>query len=184
MRLIVAITGASGAIYGKRLIEALKERGVEVHLIVSESARFVVEHELDDPRILEGMADRVYDPRNLSAPVTSGSFRVDGMVIVPASMKTVAAIASGYCENLVARAADVQLKERRPLIVVPRETPLNAIHLENMLKLHRAGAIILPASPAFYHKPQNLQAVVDYVVGRVLEVLGVEHRLYPPWSRQ
>ncbi|RLI10696.1 aromatic acid decarboxylase [Candidatus Bathyarchaeota archaeon] len=182
MRLIVAITGASGAIYGKRLIEALKERGVEVHLIVSESARFVVEHELDDPRILEGMADRVYDPRNLSAPVTSGSFRVDGMVIVPASMKTVAAIASGYCENLVARAADVQLKERRPLIVVPRETPLNAIHLENMAKLSRRGVTILPAMPGFYHRPETIGDLVDFVVGKILDQLGLDHDLYRRWA--
>jgi len=184
MKLIVAVTGASGVSYGKRLLEVLKETGVEVHLVVSEAARRVVEHELGGLQTLEELADHIHDPRDLAAPLTSGSFRVDGMVIVPASMKTIAAIASGYCDNLIARAADVQLKERRPLIVVPRETPLNAIHLENMAKLSLRGVTILPAMPAFYHGPETVADMVDFVVGKILDQLGVDHSLYHRWGPQ
>jgi len=182
MRLIVAVTGASGAIYAKRLLEVLREKGTEVHLIVSEPARLVVERELGALQAFDGLADHVYDPRDMRAPITSGSFRVDGMVIVPASMKTIAAIASGYSENLVARAADVQLKERRPLIIVPRETPMSAIHLENMAKLSRLGVTILPAMPGFYHRPRTIDDLVDFVVGKVLDQLGLDHDLYRRWG--
>ncbi|MFQ6053036.1 MAG: UbiX family flavin prenyltransferase [Candidatus Bathyarchaeia archaeon] len=182
MRLIVAVTGASGVIYGKRLLEVLKEMAAEVHLIISESAELVIDHELDGPQALARLADHVYEPGDLTAPLTSGSYRVDGMVIIPASMKTIAAIASGYCDNLISRAADVQLKERRPLILVPRETPLNAIHLENMAKLSRLGVTILPAMPGFYHGPETIGDLIDFVVGKVLDQLGVEHDLYRRWG--
>ena len=182
MRLIVAITGASGVIYGKRLIEVLKEKGVEVHLILSKSAKIVVEHELGDLNAFEKKADFVYDSEDIKAPPTSGSFKVDGMIVIPATMKTVAAIASGYADNLIARAADVQIKERRPLILVPRETPLNAIHLDNMASLSRLGVVILPAMPAFYHRPSTIGDLVDFIVGKVLDQLGLEHDLYSPWK--
>lgn len=182
MRLIVAITGSSGVIYGRRLLEVLKEKDVEVHLVVSESARIVVEHELGGLQNLEGLAEHVYNPGDLVAPLTSGSFRVDGMVIVPASMKTIAAIASGYSSNLITRAADVQLKERRLLVIVPRETPLNAIHLENMAKLSFLGAIILPAMPGFYHRPKTIQDLVDFIVGKILDQLGIDIDLYTRWG--
>lgn len=184
MRLIVAITGASGSIYCRRLLEVLRGMGVEVHLVVSESAKLVIEHELGNIQELEALADHVHNSRDLNAPLTSGSFNVDGMVVIPASVKTIAAIASGYSDNLIARAADVQLKERRPLILVPRETPLSAIHLENMAKLSRLGVIILPAMPAFYHKPKTISDLVDFVVGKVLDQLGMEHDLYRRWGEK
>jgi len=182
MQIIVGITGASGIIYGKRLLEVLSEKGIGIHLVISESARMVVEHEIGNRGLIERLANRVYDPKDLGAPLTSGSFNVDGMVIVPASMKTIAAIASGYCENLIARAADVQIKEGRPLIIVPRETPLNAIHLENMAKLSRLGVVILPAMPGFYHRPETIGDLVDFVVGKILEQLKIDHDLYVRWG--
>lgn len=184
MRLIVAITGASGSIYSRRLLEVLRGKGVEVHLVVSDSAKLVIEQELGNIQVLETLADQVHNSKDLKAPLTSGSFNVDGMVIIPASMKTIAAIASGYSDNLIARAADVQLKERRPLVLVPRETPLSAIHLENMAKLSQLGVIILPAMPAFYHKPKTIIDLVDFVVGKVLDQLGIEHDLYRRWGEK
>jgi len=182
MRLIVAVTGASGVPYAKRLLEELRARGVEIHLVISEAGRMVAEEELGGVDKLEALADRVYDPTDLRAPPTSGSFRVDGMVIVPASMKTVAAIAHGYADNLIARAADVQIKEGRRLILVPRETPLSPIHLRNLLGLSLLGVRIVFASPAFYHKPKTVGELIDFIVGKVLEQLGLEHTLYRPWS--
>jgi 4-hydroxy-3-polyprenylbenzoate decarboxylase len=182
MRIIVALTGASGVIYGKRLLEVLGEKGVETHLIVSEAARRVIRHELGMEGIPRSLAHQVYEPSDLDAPITSGSFPVDGMVIVPASMKTIAAISHGYGDNLITRAADVQLKERRPLILVPRETPLSTIHLENMARLSRLGACILPAMPAFYHRPDSVEKLVDFVVGKILDQLGIEHSLYLRWE--
>jgi len=184
LRLIVAVTGASGIIYGKRLLEVLKEKKVETHLIVSGSAEVVAESEIGGTRFLKDLAHSVYEPGDLSAPISSGSFKVDGMVIAPASMKTIAAIASGYCDNLITRAADVQLKERRPLILVPRETPLHAIHLENMARLSRLGATVLPAMPGFYHEPKTVDDLVNFVVGKVLDQLGVDHGLYRRWGEK
>jgi len=183
LRLVVAITGASGAIYGKRLLEVLRKRGVETHLVVSKAAERVIKHELDmDKHSLERLASYTYDVNDLSAPLVSGSFKTDGMVVIPCSMKTLAGIANGYSDNLILRAGDVTIKERRPLIIVVRETPFNAIHLRNMLKLARLGVIILPASPAFYHKPKTLGDLVDYIVGKVLDILGIEHELYERWK--
>ncbi len=184
MRLIVAVTGASGIIYGKRLLEVLKDKKVETHLIVSDSAEVVAESEIGGTRSLEELAYRVYEPGDLAAPISSGSFKVDGMVIAPASMKTIAALASGYCDNLITRAADVQLKERRPLILVPRETPLHAIHLENMARLSRLGAVVLPAMPGFYHEPKTVDDLVNFVVGKVLDQLGLDHGLYRRWGEK
>ena len=182
MRLVVAITGASGAIYGKRLLEVLHDKKVETHLVVSKVAEKVIEHELETTkRSLEKLADHIYDVDDLTAPLLSGSFKTDGMVIIPCSMKTVAGIAHGYSDNLILRAADVTLKERRKLILVPRETPLNVIHLRNLLELSKQGVAIIPAMPAFYHKPKKIDALVDYVVGKVLDCLDIEHKLFRRW---
>ena len=183
MRLVVAITGASGVIYGKRLLEILREKGVETHLIVSKAAETVIRHELEmTKKDAERWASQIYNADDLCAPLTSGSFQTDGMVVIPCSMKTLAGIAHGYSDNLILRAADVTIKEGRKLVLVPRETPLSAIHLRNMLELARQGVIILPAMPAYYHKPKSINDLVDFVVGKVLDCLGIEHNLLKRWS--
>jgi 4-hydroxy-3-polyprenylbenzoate decarboxylase len=183
MRLVVAVTGASGVIYGKRLLEVLREKKVETHLIVSRAAEKVVEHELDmGKKDLAKLATRVYDVDDLTAPLMSGSFRTDGMVIVPCSMKTLAGVTHGFADNLILRAADVALKERRRLVVVPRETPLNVIHLQNMLRAAELGVCVVPAMPAFYFGPRGIGDLVDFVVGRVLDCLGIEHSLFRRYS--
>ena len=183
MRLLVGVTGASGAVYALKLLEALRDAGdVEVHLVVSDAARDIVRWELGvDVGELERLAHRTYGYNELSAPIASGSFRSDGMVVIPCSMKTLAGIAHGYSDNLILRAADVTLKMRRPLILVVRETPYSIVHIRNMLAAAEAGAVIVPASPAFYHKPRSIDDLVGYVVGRVLELLGIEYRLYREW---
>lgn len=182
MRLIVAITGSSGVIYGVRLLEVCRELGIETDLIVSQAAERIlglgVGKTVDD---LRKLATRSHSPTDLAAPLASGSVPTDGMVIVPCSMKTLGALASGVTADLISRAADVTLKQNRPLVLVPRETPLNLIHLENMVKLRRAGAIILPAMPAFYHRPKDIAGLVDFIVGKILDVLKVEHQLYQRW---
>jgi len=183
-KIIVSITGASGVIYGIRLLEVLnKLKTFEIHLIVSNVAKDIIAYEtnytLDH---VKGLADYYYTNDQLSSPLSSGSFKAKAMVIIPCSMKTLSGIANGYSENLTLRAADVMLKMRRTLILVVRETPYNIIHLENMIKAAKAGAIILPASPAFYHRPKNMMELVDYIVGRVLDLLEVKHSLYTPWS--
>jgi len=176
------VTGASGVVYGKRLLEVLREKNVETHLIVSEAAEKVIEHELGvGKRDLERLATRVYDVDDLTAPLMSGSFKTDGMVIVPCTMKTLAGIVNGFADNLILRAADIALKEKRRLIVVPRETPLNAVHLRNMLEVARLGVYVVPAMPAFYHRPKKVEDLVDFVVGRILDGLGIEHRLFKGW---
>ncbi|MBN2335363.1 UbiX family flavin prenyltransferase [Candidatus Bathyarchaeota archaeon] len=182
MKLVVAITGASGVLYAKNFLEAAKGLGIETHLIITDSGRTVATHELGGVEQLKSLADYSYDPEDLEAPIASGSFRVNGMVIVPASMKTVAALAHGYNENLVTRAADVHLKERRPLVVVPRETPLHAVHLENMATLSRLGAVILPAMPGFYHDPKSIDDLATFISGKILDQLGVENHLYRRWG--
>ncbi len=194
-KIIVAITGASGAIYGAVLVAELLRRPIEVHLIVSDYGRKVMVHELgiSGPILpfLESEFNFVphelsvlkeYLPDNLFAPPASGSFRHAGMVIAPCSMKTLAAIASGLADNLIVRSADVCLKEKRPLILLPRETPLSTIHLENMLKVARAGAVLHPPVPAFYHRPESVRDIVNATVGRVLDHLGIPHDLAAEWS--
>jgi len=179
----VAVTGASGVVYGKRLLEVLREKKVETHLIVSRAAERVIEHELEMSRKdFEKLATHVYDVDDLTTPLMSGSFKTDGMVIIPCSMKTLAGIAHGFADNLILRAADVMLKEKRRLVVVPRETPLSVVHLRNMLEAARLGVFVVPAMPAFYHEPENVNDLVDFVVGRVLDCLGVEHNLFKRWS--
>jgi len=183
LRLVVAVTGASGVVYGKRFLEALREKKVEIHLIVSKAAEKVIEHELETGvRDLERLATHVYDVDDLASPLTSGSFKTDGMIIIPCSMKTLAGIAHGFADNLILRAADVALKEKRRLVVVPRETPLSVVHLRNMLEAARLGVFVVPAMPAFYPEPKKIDDLVDFVVGKVLDCLGIEHRLFKRWS--
>lgn len=182
MRIVIALTGASGVVYGKRLLEVLHEKKVETHLIVSIAAEKVIKHELaTSKKDLERLASHVYDVYDLTAPLMSGSFKVDGMAIVPCSMKTLAGIVHGFADNLILRAADVALKEKRRLIVVPRETPLSAVHLRNMLEAAKLGVYVVPAMPAFYPRPEKINDLVDFVVGRVLDCLGIEHQFYKSW---
>ena len=180
--LTVAITGASGAGYARKLLRSIPRMNYHVHLVSSEAGRLVYELEtgvaLSDDLPPEVHA---YEETDFAAPLASGSFPCAGMVIVPCTMGTLGAIAAGLSQNLIHRAADVCLKQRRPLILVPRETPLNRIHLANMLKTAEAGAIILPAMPGFYHKPSCVQDLIDFVVARILDQLGIEHNLVEPW---
>lgn len=183
MRLVVAITGASGAVYGKRLLEVFYEKNVETHLIITNVAENIIRDELGlSKETIAKLATRSYANDNLTAPITSGSFKTDGMIIVPCSTKTLAGIAHGYSDNLVLRAADVTIKERRKLVLVLRETPLSPIHLKNMLYLARLGVVILPAAPAFYFKPRTIDDLANFIVGRILELFGIEHNLYKKWG--
>ncbi|MEW5952389.1 MAG: UbiX family flavin prenyltransferase [Bacillota bacterium] len=183
MRIIVGITGASGAVYGLRLVEQLKLLEVETHLVLSDWARRTIKLETGlDPDEVARAADVCYEAGNLAAPPASGSFIRHGMVVAPCSMKTLAAIACGFTDNLIVRAADVTLKEGRQLILLPRETPLNPIHLENMLKLARTGTVIMPPVPAFYHQPRSIDDIVLHTVGRVLDRFGLEHSLVKRWT--
>jgi len=194
-RFVVALTGASGAAYGRRLLECLARTGATVHLVVSEAARSVIRHELSIPLDLsqgpavirsllgEEPANVHYHPSgDFEVSIASGSYRHGGMVVCPCSGGTLGRIASGASTNLIERAADVCLKERRKLILVPRETPLSEIHLDNMLRVTRAGAIVLPASPGFYGGETRLDDLVDFVVARILDQLGVDHRLGPRYG--
>ena len=175
MKLIVAITGATGAIYGVRILQRLRDAGAETHLIISRWGARTLLHETPYSREqVEALATVSYAPADMGAAISSGSFRTDGMVIVPCSAKTLAAVAHGFGENLVHRAADVILKERRKLVLVVREAPLSDIHLENMLKLSRMGAVVLPPMPAFYNHPRTVDDVIDHTVSRVLDQFGVE----------
>jgi len=183
MRLVIAITGASGVIYGKRLLEALHSKSIETHLVISQAAERIIEHELGmTKKTFEKLADHVYEVKDWNSPIVSGSFKTDGMVIVPCSMKTLAGIANGYSDNVILRAADVTLKEKRKLILVPRETPLNVIHLQNMLNLAKQGVLIVPAMPAYYHKPKSIEALVNFIVGKVLDLLGIKNTLHKRWQ--
>ncbi|MCM8774773.1 MAG: UbiX family flavin prenyltransferase [Candidatus Omnitrophica bacterium] len=192
---VVAMTGASGVVYGRRCVEILAELGHKIVLVVSRSARLILTEELHippgdftrvehftcmfRPDILEHL--KVYSPDEFTSPLASGSYPIQGMIIIPCSMRTLGAIASGAGENLIHRAADCTIKEGRPLILVPRETPLHAIHLENMLRLARLGVRIVPAAPAFYGGVQSFDGMIDFVVGKVFDQLGLEHALSPRW---
>jgi 4-hydroxy-3-polyprenylbenzoate decarboxylase len=183
-RIVIGISGASGVIYGIRLLEVLHDRPeIETHLVVSdEGARTIKIETGRNIKDVIALATRHYDISNLAAAVSSGSFRTDGMAIIPCSMKTLAGIATGYSDNLLTRAADVTLKERRTLVLVPRESPLHAIHLENLLKLARMNAIILPPDPPFYIQPKTLDDIIDYVVGKTLDYFSIEHDLFQRWQ--
>jgi 4-hydroxy-3-polyprenylbenzoate decarboxylase len=183
VRIILAISGATGSIYGIRLLERLREAGVETHLVISRWGLRTLLHETPWTRQrLESLAHVTYPPVDMGAAIASGSFRTDGMIVAPCSAKTLAAIAHGVGENLIHRAADVVLKERRKLVLVVRETPLSEIHLENMLKLARMGAVILPPMPAFYTSPVTLDDVVDQTVSRALDHFGLEIGGTPRWT--
>lgn len=184
-RLIVGMTGATGAIFGVRLLEALKAGGIESHLVISKWAQGTIEHEtsctVDQVCALAAVS---YSSSNMGASISSGSFVTDGMVVVPCSMRTLGAIASGYGEHLVHRAADVVLKERRRLVLVTREMPLSEVHLENMLKLARMGVTIMPPVPAFYNRPKSIADIVDHVVARVLDQFGIAVPFAKIWDGQ
>jgi flavin prenyltransferase len=175
-RVVVGISGASGVIYGVRLLEVLRGvADVETHVVVSPSARRTLTLETEfPPRHIEAISDVVYRPGDLAAAISSGSFRASGMVVAPCSMKTVAGIAMCYAENLLLRAADVTLKERRPLLLLVRETPLHLGHLRLLVQVSELGAVVMPPMPAFYHHPKTLQDIVDQTVNRALDVLGIE----------
>ncbi len=182
--LILGISGASGAIYGLRLLQVLSamER-VETHLVISKAGEMVIREEADwKLEEVKQLANFCYDIDDLNAPISSGSFRRQGMVVAPCSMKTLSAIANSYADNLLTRAADVTLKEGGKLILLVRETPLHLGHLRNMERLAEMGAIIMPPVPAFYHRPGTIQDLVDHTVGKVLDLFGLEHDLFQRWS--
>lgn len=183
-RLVVGFSGSSAPQIGVALLEALREVGtVESHLIISAGARKTIELELGlEPAEVEKLADVVYDPSDLAAGPSSGSFLTMGMVVAPCSMKTLAAVATGISESLLTRAADVCLKERRRLVLVPRETPLSLIHLRNMETVTLAGATVLPPVPAFYHRPSSIKDLLRHTAGKILDQFGIEHDLFQRWS--
>lgn len=183
-KLVIGITGASGAQYGVRMLEVLRDiGGIETHLIISEAGVMSMHHELDLKRKdVELLADVVHNVRDIGACVASGSFQNEGMVIAPCSMKTLGSVAHGLCDNLITRAADVMLKERRKLVLMVRETPFNLAHLRNMTAVTEMGGIIYPPLPALYQRPQSIAEMVDHTVGRVLDQFGIEHGLVPRWA--
>lgn len=183
-RLIVAITGATGAIYGVRLLQHLRGlEQVETHLMISDAGVLNLHQELDLKRKdVEALADVVHSVRDVGASIASGSFQSDGMIIAPCSMKTLAAVAHGFADNLITRAADVVLKERRRLVLMVRETPFNLAHLRNMTAVTEMGGIIFPPLPNFYHRPDSIEAMVDHSLARVLDLFQLEHQLAPRWS--
>ena len=183
-RIIVGISGASGAVYGARLLQVLRDTpGIESHLVVSDAGWRNIELELNmDYSYLEDMADEVHDVRNVGAAISSGSFACSGMVIAPCSMRTLSAVAHGLSDNLLTRAADVMLKERRRLVLLVRESPLHAMHLRNMLTVTEMGGIICPPVPAFYLHPQSIGDIVNHSVARALDLLDVPHNLAKRWQ--
>jgi 4-hydroxy-3-polyprenylbenzoate decarboxylase len=184
-KIVIGFSGASGIIYGIRLLEILHSINIQTYLIISEWAKKNIEIETDKTlEYVKSLSSVNYDNFKLDASVSSGSFLHDGMVIVPCSMKSLSSIANGYDDTLISRAASVTLKESRKLIIVPRETPLSRIHLENMVKLQEAGAIILPAMPGFYHKPSTIEQIIDHLVGKILDQLNIKHDLFKRWKDQ
>jgi 4-hydroxy-3-polyprenylbenzoate decarboxylase len=183
-RIIIGVTGASGVIYGHRMLRYLSgRRDMETHLIISRAGEMLIRQELGKTAAqMRKLAFRSYNPEELDASFASGTFPTDGMAIIPCSMKTLSAVANSYADSLLTRAADVTLKERRPLVLVVRETPLHAGHLELMLQASRAGAVILPASPAFYGAPKRVEDLADHIVGRTLDSLGIDNDAYGRWK--
>jgi len=185
LQLVVAITGASGVIYGIRTLEVLKKLKVETHLIMSEwGAKNIKIETVRTADYVRSLATRCYEDGNMAAPISSGSFKTDGMAVVPCSMKTLASIANAFDDSLVSRAAGVCIKEQRKLVLVPREAPLSKIHLDNMAKLADAGTVILPAMPGFYHRPKTMDDLIDHVVGKVLDQFNIDHGLFKRWGGQ
>ncbi|SDX93543.1 4-hydroxy-3-polyprenylbenzoate decarboxylase [Collimonas sp. OK242] len=183
-RLIVGITGATGVIYGVRLLQLLREiPGVESHLMISDAGVLNLHQELEMRRKqVEALAHVVHNVRDIGAAIASGSFQSDGMIIAPCSMKTLAAVANGLSDNLITRAADVVLKERRRLVLMVRETPFNLAHLRNMTSVTEMGGVIFPPLPGFYHRPQSIAEMVDHTLGRVLDLFAIQHTLTPRWN--
>ncbi|MFB3896571.1 MAG: UbiX family flavin prenyltransferase [bacterium] len=189
---IIAITGASGVVYGKRLVEVMSSQKIPVSLIISDPAKQIIEDELGiklTTDIVSSLFTKaakkyitVFNNKDLGAPISSGSYKTSGMIVIPCSMATLSAIATGNSRSLIERAADVILKEHRRLILVPREMPLNAIHLKNMLELSRIGVDIVPPMPGFYHHPKSIADQIDFVVGKVLDLLDIDHQLYQRWN--
>ena len=183
LRLVVGISGASGVIYGLRTLEILHSMKIETHVVLSQWGERNIEIETDKTvEYVRSLSTALYRNDSLAAPISSGSFLHRGMIIVPCSMKTLASIANGYDETLISRAAGVTLKESRLLVVVPRETPLSRIHLQNMLKLAEAGAVILPAMPGFYQKPKSLQDMIDHLVGKIIDQFEIRNNLSRRWG--
>lgn len=183
-RLIIAITGATGAVYGVRLLQVLRDTaGIETHLVISDAGVLSLHQELDMGRKqVEVLAHVTHNIRDIGAAIASGSFQSQGMIVAPCSMKTLAAVAHGLSDNLIARAADVVLKERRRLVLMVRETPLNLAHLRNMTAVTEMGGIVFPPLPSFYHRPGSIDELVDHTVARVLDLMGVAHALAPRWT--
>lgn len=183
-RLIVAITGATGVVYGVRLLQVLRDTaGIETHLMVSDAGVLNLHQELDmNRKDVEALADVVHNVRDVGASIASGSFQSEGMIVAPCSMKTLASVAHGLSDNLITRAADVVLKERRRLLLMVRETPFNLAHLRNMTAVTEMGGIIYPPLPGFYQRPQTIAEMVDHTVGRVLDLFAVAHALTPRWN--
>jgi flavin prenyltransferase len=183
-RLIIAITGATGAVYGVRLLQVLRDMpDIETHLLVSDAGVLNLHQELDmNRKEVEALAHVVHNIRDIGASIASGSFQSEGMLIAPCSMKTLAAVAHGLSDNLIARAADVTLKERRRLVLMVRETPFNLAHLRNMTAVTEMGGIIFPPLPGFYHRPQSITEMVDHTIGRVLDLFSIPHALTPRWN--
>jgi 4-hydroxy-3-polyprenylbenzoate decarboxylase len=185
LRLIIAITGASGVIYGIRTLEVLKNLKIDTHLIITEWGGKNIQIETDTTTdYVKSLATRYYEEDNMAAPVSSGSFKVDGMIVIPCSTKTLASISNALDDSLVSRAASVCIKEQRKLVLVPRETPLSKIHLKNMTKLASANAIILPAMPGFYHRPKTMDDLINHLVGKVLDQFNIDHNLFKRWSER
>ena len=184
-RIVVGIAGASGVIYGVRLLNLLKETDYETHLIISKSGELNIEIETDyEPDEVKSMADHVYDHRDVAASLASGSFLTGGMVVVPCTIKTLSGIANSYNENLLVRAADVTLKEKRKLVLVVRETPLHKGHLRLMSMAADLGAHILPPVPSFYHMPKTIDDIIDQTIGKIFDYLGIEHALFRRWGEE
>ena len=183
MKILLSIGGASGSIYGIRLFEELLKSDNEVHLVVSDGAKKIIEHETDyNFKVLKDKANYCYDNSDMFAGPASGSFKIDAMVVCPCSMKTLSAIANGYGDTLTSRSASCCLKEERKIILVVRETPLDLPSIKNMLSAKQAGAIILPAMPGFYHKPQKIEDLVNFIVGKTLDQLNISHSLFERWK--
>ena len=184
MVLIVAITGATGVIYGIRLLELLSaNKEVETHLIISQAAELIIQSETDYKiQDIKSLANFIYDNNDIGACLASGSFKRDGMIIAPCTIKTMSALANSYADNLISRAGDVTLKERGKLILLVRETPLHLGHLRNMEKLAEIGAVILPPIPAFYNQPKTIEDIIDHTLGKVLDMLGIDHSISQRWS--
>ena len=183
MKILLSIGGASGSIYGIRILEELKKSGNKIHLVVSEGAKKIIEHETSySYKELKELADVSYENDNLFAAPASGSFQIDGMIVAPCSMKTLSAIANGYGDTLTSRAASCCLKEGRKLVLVIRETPLDLPGIKNMFFAKQSGAVILPAMPGFYHKPKKIEDLVDFIAGKVLDQFEIKHSLFKRWK--